>query len=722
VQGGQALVVPRTGNGAAAPTQPTAASAGGARTPSNRSIADSAYSVQAVPAAALYGQQEVRCSSVTHATATPQQLPVAVGVTAAPTVAAFGVAAAGVNPVVPPLSFDKNAALAGTAVDGRVLGLSPSLKEVEAAGNLQELAEAISGGGAGLDSSGRNSRAPAAQHALGQRLTSTGTAPSPRTPRVEPSRLPVDAAAGVVPGGSPGAAAGHQLLTSSSGGGSTQSHRMASVRFRSDCFESMEEAAGRSGSSTQAHPTWASDPRQPELSNMQTAMRQQQQVVRRSASGRAGSFELPDSAPSSQEHSCRPSIEGPDHDRQAVRPQTGPRAAATTPYGSLGGFAPAAMPPQDMSGLQQGAVPQQQAAQDMWSPQSVALQRLQHSADSFQSAGGGLNNPIGGAGRPGRGTGQPQSPGSCQVPSPRVSLAAAATAAAAVAGGSTGGAGSWGGFDDMRSLSMERQKPPLLVSTNSAGVASSRGSFASRASQAQQQPQQQQQQQQQQQPEQLLGISSAASISKSSATSWRERQLAMQQELTGQQQQLQQIRSRASSVATTPRGPSMLRSVSRASGHSSIASSAAMLRIAAEQCPQQDQNQQQQQHNGAQLQPPPQQQQQHHHQVSLAVQQQQQQQEVRPAAPDVQPNHSPGLHGSVGYAVSASPCSPHEADRDHHHPARRQTSSPLQDMLDSIMADRLQERRAGSTMRTALRGWRQYTAGEWSLGCPYCNL
>jgi hypothetical protein len=141
----------------------------------------------------------------------------------------------------------------------------------------------------------------------------------------------------------------------------------------------------------------------------------------------------------------------------------------------------------------------------------------------------------------------------------------------------------------------------------------------------------------------------------------------MQQELAAQQQQLCRMRSRASSVATTPVGASLLRSMSRASDFSTIDSS--MTGAATPRDIQQQQQAPQQQQQQAVAQQPHQQ-----HTTAGAGQKPHQEQQ--------QPADSTSEDGS------------------------------FDSIVDSVLGDALQQRKEARMQKQVLQGWRQYSAGE----------
>jgi hypothetical protein len=138
----------------------------------------------------------------------------------------------------------------------------------------------------------------------------------------------------------------------------------------------------------------------------------------------------------------------------------------------------------------------------------------------------------------------------------------------------------------------------------------------------------------------------------------------MQQELAAQQQQLSHMRSRASSVATTPVGASMLRSMSRVSDFSTIASS-----MTGAATPRDIQQQQQQQV----------------FQQQVAQQPQQQ-------------------HISAGAGHK-----PHQEQQQH--VDSRSDGDSVDSIVDSLLGDALQQRKEARMQKQVLQGWRHYSAG-----------
>lgn len=666
-----------------------AAAAAADRAPSNRSIADSAWSVQATPPASFNGgqQQAVHCSTAVHAARDPEPWLSSVCFSTAPAAAPIGPAgqagaAAGsmhrraassslvdqVSAVVPPLNLGgaldtETAKLAGIAVDPRVMGLSPRLRGVDSASCLQELAAAVSGNGTERpDSRGRSSSTDAGsdQELLQRRVQESvgGSAPSPRTPGrhlAGAGSSPLASASAADPAAAGG---GHQADVSHSRCDSlSHSTRSASVRFQ-------ESPSGQQlsypGSSRVASMSAGHTQQQQQVQQQMSPVRHpQDQQVKRTGSTRAGSFELPDSDPSSQEVSYR-SLEGAhsqgDLSKSRQRAAAAAHAAASQGVPAALGSMPASPRPQ-----QPLASPQHSPAVQLLgsrSPSGSMLHLHQQASAQQQQPQHACRNLSGG--------------------SSLLDLAARARVLAS-GGGSRHNAAPAGAAGDAANPSVQ-------------------------GSPTGNQPQQQQQHRQQQhtQPMQPEGeVSAAPSLPRpDSSTSWRERQLAMQQELAAQVQQLTRIRSRASSVATTPAAPgSTMRSMSRNSCVSSIASSMAGARTPRQQ------TQQQLLQEGATLQ-----------------QQQQQQQQSRPQSrQEVQ-------------AVTGGPDGSHQQQQEQQ--GQQPGSSSIQaeascssagdgvfdGMLDAVLCDTLQQRREARLQKQALQGWKQYVAGRAAAGCVYTAM
>lgn len=184
----------------------------------------------------------------------------------------------------------------------------------------------------------------------------------------------------------------------------------------------------------------------------------------------------------------------------------------------------------------------------------------------------------------------------------------------------------------------------------------------------------------------------------------------MQQELAGQAQQLANIRSRASSVATTPIAPSTLRSMSRASNVSSIASSTQGAGARPGPDPQQQGQalQRQQTLSGSGTD----QQQQHLTQQQQQIMQQQQQLMQQQQIMQQQQQQSPAYHSSRSAralsAISDSTALSGGSGGD--------LGSPLHGMLEAILCDTLEQRREARVLKRTMSGWRQYVQGT-SCGC-----
>ena len=573
----------------------------------------------------------------------------------------------------------ETAKLAGLAVDPRVLpGLTPRLRdEVEAAGSLQELAAAISRGGAGRQDSTDSRRSMQAGRGV------DGRAQAPATP----GRPGVGQAVGAfVEGQGSGSSAGGSA-------GGMQGLRSTSVRFQEASQASLHSPANK-GLVNMGVGQLLEQPQQ-----QWAAARQQFEHSRKSPTGRAGSFELPDSNPSTHENSYQ-SLDDM-HDAAGYISSTQPgmpmplkgQLVHTDSTSAAGVRAPGRQ--QSLTGVQQGVAVQQARPEQMLTPRAIALQQQQQqlrqsnsslsSPSSLLDAAARARALASGGGGSRHSTAGPLSPFSSRMAlqSPRASLAAAAAAAAAVTSG--GGSRVSRAASEVHSPRFASQETHLQPPAAAAAVESPRARSSAGTGSL---PQQQQQQQHVQAAEAQGG----AGLTADASGSWRERQLAMQQELAAQQQQLARIRSRTSSVATTPAAPSMLRSVSRASDFGSIASSTAasaartVLDAQHRQSSQHQQRQSVQSASGAQQPQQP---------LSQAQALQQQQ-------PPLLPCHARGssLHIEPSSVSTVSAAN-----------VREEASTPLH-VLDAILCDALKQRARSRMMKQALQGWRQHTAGE----------
>lgn len=519
-------------------------------------------------------------------------------------------------PVVPPLNLGASTAtFAGgaAAVDSRVMSLSPRLRDAVAAGSLQALADAISepdrhisngSSGTGVSSASMCMQgSPAFAH--------WQQAPSPATPRVDQSRSAGGPGSMQNPPLSQQHTAG--MLDGSTGCSSAHSSHRGGMQGNNcpqqyACSNSSQPGGVSRGSSFAGH-----DQHQQQ---QWLAMQQQEQHMRPSMrkSSRAVSFEPPDSAPSSYRPSCdSTSIDAlmdsamPSQEPSTYAVAAGGLSKASTAGGAGTTTAAAGVTAARALSDRQSQQSTSREPQEQHSPKAVMLHNLamQHSSSSLASAGG-LAEAARASALAAKGSFRQQSVQS-SVPSPmspqrmqspfspqssRVSLvsAAAAAAAAVAVAVSPSGTASFRaastGMLDPRGIPSPRNTDPtgdsFRQSAQSAqamlGAAPMQSPFSPQASTvaahsdaagphsplASIEPPRPAVSMNGLQPGPTGAVASSAADS-----AWRERQVAMQEQLVAQAQQFARLRSRTSSVATTPGAASMLRSMSRASWRSS---------------------------------------------------------------------------------------------------------------------------------------------------------